>query len=100
MKNGRPDTGFLHWKWQPEKCDLPRIDAQAFLNAMRNKSMTFAGDSIARNQFQSLLCLLSQVYFFTHSRFGSGSVNSWYKTNATENWDVRTSFLTLVSGQD
>lgn len=61
IKNGRPDLSFLKWKWQPEKCDLPRIDAQSFLNAMRNRAMAFAGDSIARNQFQSLLCQLSQV---------------------------------------
>jgi hypothetical protein len=61
MKNGRPDMGYLHWKWQPEECDLPRIDAAAFLKAMRDKSMYFVGDSLARNQFQSLLCLLSQV---------------------------------------
>lgn len=61
MKNGRPDTGFLYWKWQPEQCELPRIDASAFLNTMRDKSMYFVGDSLARNQFQSLLCLLSQV---------------------------------------
>lgn len=61
MKNGRPDVGYLHWKWQPDQCDLPRIDAKSFLKAMRDRSMVFAGDSIARNQFQSLLCLLSQV---------------------------------------
>lgn len=64
MKNGRPDTGFLNWKWKPDQCDLPRIDARAFLTAMRDRSMAFAGDSIARNQFQSLLCLLSQVIIF------------------------------------
>lgn len=67
MKNGRPDTGFMYWKWQPQQCDLPRIDAQAFLIAMRNRSMTFAGDSIARNQFQSLLCILSQVEVPDHT---------------------------------
>ncbi|KAG0615945.1 hypothetical protein M758_5G078500 [Ceratodon purpureus] len=61
MKNGRKDRGFLHWKWKPDQCELPRIDPQSFLAAMRDRSMAFAGDSIARNQFQSLLCVLSQV---------------------------------------
>jgi len=65
MKNGRPDSGYLYWKWQPEQCDLPRIDHRAFLTAMRGRRMAFVGDSIARNQFQSLLCLLSQVIFHT-----------------------------------
>ncbi|KAG0553844.1 hypothetical protein KC19_12G043400 [Ceratodon purpureus] len=67
IRNGRPDTGYLHWKWQPEHCELPRIDAKAFLNAMRNKSMYIVGDSLARNQFQSLLCLLSQAEIPDHT---------------------------------
>lgn len=67
MKNGRPDTGFLYWKWKPNQCDLPRLDPRAFLTAMTNRSMTFAGDSIARNQFQSLLCLISQVEMPDHT---------------------------------
>ena len=23
-KNGRQDTGFLNWRWQPSGCDIPR----------------------------------------------------------------------------
>jgi hypothetical protein len=60
-KNGRPDVGYLSWKWKPDHCEVPRVDAGAFLTAMRSRSMVFAGDSIARNQYQSLLCVLSQV---------------------------------------
>lgn len=32
-----------------------------FLTIVRGKTLAFAGDSIARNQMESLLCLLSQV---------------------------------------
>ncbi|KAG0606641.1 hypothetical protein M758_9G157600 [Ceratodon purpureus] len=60
-KNGRPDDGYLYWKWKPDHCEVPRVDARAFLTAMRNRLMVFAGDSIARNQIQSLLCVLAQV---------------------------------------
>lgn len=87
MKNGRPDTGFLYWKWKPDQCDLPRIDAQAFLTAMRNRSMAFAGDSIARNQFQSLLCLLSQVFSILRHiqvggyKFASSNILDLYRLN-------------------
>ena len=28
--NGRPDDGFLRWKWQPNGCDIPRYNASSF----------------------------------------------------------------------
>uniref|UniRef100_A0A0D9WP63 Trichome birefringence-like N-terminal domain-containing protein n=1 Tax=Leersia perrieri TaxID=77586 RepID=A0A0D9WP63_9ORYZ len=61
IKYGRPDLGFLRWRWRPDGCDLPRFDAPAFLDLVAGKSLAFVGDSLARNHMQSLLCLLSQV---------------------------------------
>ncbi|OEL17682.1 Protein trichome birefringence-like 21 [Dichanthelium oligosanthes] len=63
MKYGRPDTGFMRWRWRPAGCELPRFDAAAFLDAVRDTSMAFVGDSIARNHMQSLMCLLSKVAY-------------------------------------
>ncbi|RWR80236.1 PMR5 N-terminal domain-containing protein [Cinnamomum micranthum f. kanehirae] len=60
MKNGRPDSGYLYWRWKPRDCDLPLFDSQRFLENMRNKSWAFVGDSISRNHVQSLLCILSK----------------------------------------
>ncbi|KAF6140928.1 hypothetical protein GIB67_042341 [Kingdonia uniflora] len=65
MSNGRPDTGYLYWRWNPRDCQLPRFDAERFLNLMRNKSWAFVGDSISRNHVQSLVCILSK-YFITY----------------------------------
>ncbi|CAL4916615.1 unnamed protein product [Urochloa decumbens] len=59
MANGRTDTGYLHWRWQPRRCDLPDFSPEAFLRWLRNKHMAFVGDSLARNQAESLMCLLS-----------------------------------------
>ncbi|KAG8384791.1 hypothetical protein BUALT_Bualt04G0155200 [Buddleja alternifolia] len=59
--HGRKDTDFLNWRWKPNKCDIPRFSPQTFLTAVKGKTMAFIGDSIARNQMQSLLCLLSMV---------------------------------------
>ncbi|XP_058760021.1 protein trichome birefringence-like 21 isoform X2 [Vicia villosa] len=59
--NGRPDGDFLKWRWKPDGCELPLFDAKVFLKIVKGKSMAFVGDSIARNQMQSLLCLLSSV---------------------------------------
>ncbi|EMS67312.1 hypothetical protein TRIUR3_29781 [Triticum urartu] len=61
MKYGRPDLEFLRWRWQPSRCDLPRFDADKFFRLVGNKTLAFAGDSLARNHMQSLLCLLSKV---------------------------------------
>ncbi|KAL8266710.1 hypothetical protein R6Q59_004054 [Mikania micrantha] len=61
MGNGRPDTGYIYWKWSPKTCGLPRFDAEKFLEMMRDKSWAFVGDSITRNHLQSFICLLSQV---------------------------------------
>ncbi|KAJ6368310.1 hypothetical protein OIU78_000825 [Salix suchowensis] len=63
MKFGRPDTDFLKWKWKPDECELPRFDSEQFLELVRGKSMAFIGDSLGRNQMQSLQCLLSRVVY-------------------------------------
>ncbi|KAF8412140.1 hypothetical protein HHK36_000096 [Tetracentron sinense] len=61
MSNGRPDSGYLYWRWNPRDCELPPFNAERFLELMRHKSWGFIGDSISRNHVQSLLCILSQV---------------------------------------
>ncbi|KAG1364057.1 protein ALTERED XYLOGLUCAN 4 [Cocos nucifera] len=59
MAHGRPDTGYLYWRWQPKQCQLPAFDPVSFLRLIQNKHLAFVGDSMARNQLESLLCLLS-----------------------------------------
>ncbi|KAL0015238.1 hypothetical protein SO802_002307 [Lithocarpus litseifolius] len=61
MKFGRPNTEFLNWRWKPDECELPLFDAVQFLELVRGKSIAFVGDSVGRNQMQSLLCLLVGV---------------------------------------
>ncbi|KAH7671345.1 PC-Esterase protein [Dioscorea alata] len=57
--NGRNDTRYLNWRWQPSHCDLPRFNAREMLERNRNKRIVFVGDSIGRNQWESLLCMLA-----------------------------------------
>ncbi|KAK7290381.1 hypothetical protein RIF29_04770 [Crotalaria pallida] len=61
LMHGRPDRDFLNWRWKPDGCVLPLFDATLFLKLVRGKSMVFVGDSIGRNQMDSLLCLLNSV---------------------------------------
>ncbi|XP_015573473.1 protein trichome birefringence-like 10 isoform X2 [Ricinus communis] len=60
-ENGRPDLFYTKWRWQPKFCNLPRFDAKLMLEKLRNKRLVFAGDSIGRNQWESLLCMLSSA---------------------------------------
>lgn len=57
MAYGRPDKDYLYWKWRPKHCHLPRFDPHAFLKLIQNKHIAFVGDSLARNQLESLLCM-------------------------------------------
>ncbi|KAF5749952.1 protein YLS7-like [Tripterygium wilfordii] len=63
MKYGRPDSEFMKWRWKPDGCELPIFNPSQFLEIVRGKSMAFVGDSVSRNQMQSLICLLSRVEY-------------------------------------
>lgn len=59
MVHGRPDSGYLHWRWKPDNCQIPLFDPTLFLELINNQHVAFIGDSMARNQLESLLCLLA-----------------------------------------
>uniref|UniRef100_A0A0D9WP62 Uncharacterized protein n=1 Tax=Leersia perrieri TaxID=77586 RepID=A0A0D9WP62_9ORYZ len=84
MKYGRPDLGFLRWRWRPDGCELPRFDAAAFLDLVAGKSLAFVGDSLARNHMQSLMCLLSKVEY---PRDVSTTTNPEFRTMRYESHD-------------
>ncbi|KAJ0983868.1 hypothetical protein J5N97_002224 [Dioscorea zingiberensis] len=60
-KFGRKDLKYQNWRWQPHGCDLPRFNATRLLERLRGQRMVFVGDSLNRNQWVSMVCLLGAV---------------------------------------
>ncbi|MFQ6623340.1 hypothetical protein Gotur_003203 [Gossypium turneri] len=75
-KFGRKDLNYQFWRWQPHQCDLPRFNATALLEKLRNKRLVYVGDSLNRNQWVSMVCLVDSVISPTFkSMHNNGSIN-------------------------
>ncbi|KAJ1399495.1 PMR5 N-terminal domain [Sesbania bispinosa] len=58
--NGRPDSEYVKWKWKPNGCDIPSLNATDFLEKLRGQKLVFVGDSLNRNMWESMVCILRQ----------------------------------------
>ncbi|KAK3211487.1 hypothetical protein Dsin_016193 [Dipteronia sinensis] len=55
----RTDFSYENYMWLPMNCGIPKFDHLVFLKRMQDKTITFIGDSSGRQQFQSLMCMLT-----------------------------------------
>ncbi|KAG8099917.1 hypothetical protein GUJ93_ZPchr0013g34107 [Zizania palustris] len=83
-RNGRE---LLRWRWKPAGCELPRLDPLRFLELHKNSSIGFVGDSLNRNMFVSLVCMLKGA---------SGEVRKWRPAGADRGFTFLRYNLTLA----
>ncbi|XP_026442203.1 protein trichome birefringence-like 2 [Papaver somniferum] len=65
---GRPDNEYLQWQWKSLQINaegsnsIPSFfNATDFLERLRGKKLVFAGDSLNRNMYMSMVCILWNV---------------------------------------
>ncbi|CAN0901236.1 Protein trichome birefringence-like 16 [Linum grandiflorum] len=55
----RTDFSYEKIRWQPKDCEMERFEGNEFLKRMEHKTLAFVGDSLGRQQFQSLMCMIT-----------------------------------------
>ncbi|XP_076943106.1 protein trichome birefringence-like 14 [Bidens hawaiensis] len=55
----RTDFAYEKLRWQPKDCQMDNFSGPKFLKRMQDKTLAFIGDSLGRQQFQSLMCMIT-----------------------------------------
>ncbi|OEL25877.1 Protein trichome birefringence-like 16 [Dichanthelium oligosanthes] len=55
----RTDFAYEKFRWQPEACEMPEFEASQFLRRMQDKTIAYVGDSLGRQMFQSMMCMVT-----------------------------------------
>ncbi|XP_020573786.1 protein trichome birefringence-like 13 isoform X2 [Phalaenopsis equestris] len=89
ISSGKSNARDLsQWRWLPSGCDLLPLDPVYFLRRFRNKSIGFVGDSLNRNMFVSLVCMLRRVHV--------GDVRKWRPAGADRGFTFLRNNLTVA----
>ncbi|KAF3947106.1 hypothetical protein CMV_026716 [Castanea mollissima] len=55
----RTDFAYEKLRWQPKYCQMEEFEGSKFLRKMQGKTLAFVGDSLGRQQYQSLMCMIT-----------------------------------------
>ncbi|XP_061351720.1 xylan O-acetyltransferase 1-like isoform X4 [Gastrolobium bilobum] len=88
MRNGRPDSMYQNWRWQPRDCSLPKFKPKLLFEKIRGKRLMFVGDSLNRNQWESMVCMVNSAVP-SHKK-------TWYKTGSLAIFKIEPEHITTV----
>ncbi|TYH20429.1 hypothetical protein ES288_A05G428800v1 [Gossypium darwinii] len=57
--SSRTDFSYEGYRWQSVDCQKPEFEASHFLERMKDKIVAFVGDTLSRQQFESMMCMLT-----------------------------------------
>ncbi|PIA27619.1 hypothetical protein AQUCO_07600055v1 [Aquilegia coerulea] len=55
----RTDFSYESFRWHPKNCEMPDFQGSSFLKRMQDETIAIIGDSLGRQQFQSLMCMVT-----------------------------------------
>ncbi|KAL6507133.1 Protein trichome birefringence-like 16 [Orobanche hederae] len=55
----RTDFEYEKLRWEPKYCKMEEFTGSKFLHRMQHRTLAFVGDSLGRQQFQSLMCMVT-----------------------------------------
>ncbi|KAJ9540505.1 hypothetical protein OSB04_027011 [Centaurea solstitialis] len=61
FNNGKPETAYQKYRWQPYECNLPRWNGKKMLRLLKGKRLVYVGDSLNRNMWVSMVCMLRSI---------------------------------------
>ncbi|GJP65996.1 hypothetical protein CLOP_g22884 [Closterium sp. NIES-67] len=105
VKNGRPDRFFERLRWTTPGCPLPTLNRDTLCSLVAGKNIAFVGDSMTRNTFESLACLMYGFYGMPEKLGGFSMANGfergavWAACNFTLAF-YRTNFLVDMTLDD
>ncbi|KAL3617454.1 hypothetical protein CASFOL_037775 [Castilleja foliolosa] len=87
-KYGRTDLKYQQWRWQPNECNLPRFNGTALLEKIRGKRVVFVGDSLNKNQWTSMLCMIESSLNRSSNKLVIRKGNSYvFEANHARHWN-------------